>query len=337
MTINAGADFALVNDKIVESIAPKAMMAAVDLRLFDRVEGRSVGTEELGREMGLVPLRLEPLLEVLAALGLLSRDGGLYTNTPLASQYMVSTAELYQGDYLGMTMSFASAIEDDIARLLGGAEVDRAKADRTWSLEKGMEGTAQSARWGAADAVAEVAASLPGFEGFTAMCDIGGNHGLYSMGVLERNPGLRGVVYDLPDVAEQARRRWKKLGFEDRIEAVGMDFREETLPEGRYDLAITSHVLYAFKEDLAGALGRIADGLKDGGWFISHHYSGRCEPGGELHKASLELLTRLAGYASHFIDRDELSAALAEAGFEEPRFSAVPGRVTGLIAAARKR
>ena len=334
---NANADFSILDDRIMEAISAKALMTAVDMGLFDRTEGRTMTVEELAREMGLVETRLESFLDVLAALGVLHEKAGRYANTPLASKYLVSTAPLYQGDYLALTSGFAASIEDSIAELLAGGEADRDGSDRKWSVERTMEGIAQSARLGGVSAVADVAVALPGFDDFRAMCDIGGNHGLYTLGVLERNAALCGVIYDLPVVAGQARKHCAQYGYGDRLEVEGLDLRDGTLPEARYDLAVASHILYAFKDDLTGVLGKIAHGLKPGGWFVSHHYHEQCAPGGELRKASLELVTRLAGYASHCIGREELREALASAGFGEPKFSPVPGREMGLIAAARKR
>ena len=331
------ADFMPMNNMMIEAVAPKAVMAAVDLKLFDRLSGRSVEPDALAEEAGLVAERLKPVLDILAALGLVQQDGGRYANTPMAEEYLVSGSPMYQGDYLAVTMGFSTSIEQSIADLLAGKQPDREGADHGWSVERIMDGTAQNALWGGAKGVADVAASLPDFESFRAMCDIGGNHGLYTLGVLDRNPSLAGTIFDLPDVAAQAAKRCQRMGYGDRVKAVGMDFREEGLPEACFDLAVTSHVLYAFRDDLSGALGKIADSLKPGGWFISHHYCGGCAPESALREACLEMVTRLAGYPSHFIGREDLSAALDRAGFDTPQFHDVPGRDMNLITVARKR
>jgi SAM-dependent methyltransferase len=331
------ADFMPVNNLMIESVAPKAVMAAVDLKLFDRLSGRDMGPSALASESGLVAERLEPVLDILAALGLLSQDGGRYANTALAEEFLVSGSPMYQGDYLSVTTGFSTSIERSIGDLLSGKQTDREGTDHGWSVERIMDGTAQNALWGGAKGVADVAASLPDFASFRSMCDIGGNHGLYTLGILDRNPSLAGTIFDLPDVADQAARRCERLGYGERVKTVGMDFREEALPEASFDLAVTSHVLYAFRDDLPGALRKIADGLKPGGWFISHHYCGDCGPQSSLREACLEMVTRLAGYPSHFIGRDQLGAALDEAGFDVPQFHAVPGRDMNLITVARKR
>jgi len=331
------ADFTPVNNMMIEAVAPKAVMVAVDLKLFDRLSGRSVEPLTLAGEAGLVAERLRPVLDILTAVGLLHLDGGQYTNTPAAEEFLVSGSPLYQGDYLAVTMGFSTSIERSIGDLLAGKEADREGTDHGWSVEQIMDGTAQNALWGGARAVADVAASLPGFKSFRTMCDIGGNHGLYTLGILDRNPSLAGTIFDLPDVARQAASRCERLGYGDRVETVGMDFREDSLPGTSFDLAVTSHVLYAFRDDLPRALRKIADGLKPGGWFISHHYCGSCAPESALREACLEMVTRLAGYPSHFISREQLGEALVEVGFEAPEFHSVPGRDLNLITVARKR
>lgn len=331
----ANGDFAALNERIMGAVSAKAVLAAVDLRLFDRLEGVRMDAAALAAAMGLVSERLEPLLDILVALDLLTRTASGYGNTPLTSEFLVSGAPLYQGDYLAMTIGFAASIEKDMVWLLAGGKPDREGNDYKWSMERRMNGSAQNALRGGAAAVADVAAALPGFADFRAMCDIGGNHGLYTMAVLERNPALRGVIYDLPPVAAQSKLRCERMGYGDRVEARGMDFREAALPEAAYDLALTSHVLYSFKDDLPGTLARIAAGLKPGGWFLSHHYCDRDESGHALQKASLELVTRLAGYPSHFIGREELRDALRSAGFGEPVFTLVSGSEMDVIGVAR--
>jgi len=83
-------------------------------------------------------------------------------------------------------------------------------------------------------------------------------------------------------------------------------------------------------------LGRIARGLKSGGWFVSHHYAGRKAGHDLLTTSSLELLTRLCGYPSHFVEQDELDEALAQAGFADIRHHPVSRDGLGLVTVARK-
>ncbi|MCJ2163346.1 MULTISPECIES: methyltransferase [unclassified Pseudodesulfovibrio] len=322
---------------MISSLSTKAVMSAVELKVFDRLEGQAKGAEALAAEMGLVAERLEPILDILVAADLLARTVDGYVNTAMASEYLVSSAPLYQGDSMALTMRFNAMVEDSITALVSGGEVGRNVTDNDWGVAETMEGTAQDAKGNGLSPVVDLVAGLPGFDEFRTMGDIGGNHGSYTMGVLERNDEMHGTIFDLPHVVEQAQARCDRLGFGDRVTTHGLDFREDRIPAGHFDLILTSHVLYAFKSDLGDALARIAEGLKPGGWFVSHH----CFRGGnrlnEMAEASLELLTRLCGYSSHFIEQDELVGILGSLGFDDIRCRPVSETGLGLMVAARKK
>lgn len=334
--IRPRADFEPVHKMLIASLSAKAVMSAVELKLFDRLEEREMKAAALANEMGLVPERLEPVLDILTGADLLTRTENGYRNTGRASEFLVSNAPLYQGDNMALTMSFNAMVENSITQLVSGEEVDRTKTDNDWAIEEVMEGSAQDAMSGSLSSVIDFTANLPDFEEFRTMCDIGGNHGMYTMGVLEQNQNMHGTIFDLPHVVEQAQIRCEKAGFGDRVATHGLDFREENIPLDQFDLILTSHVLYAFRHDLSNALAKIADGLKPGGWFVSHHYSGRKESGNEISKASLELLTRLCGYHSHFIEQEELTDILESLGFNNIRCQRISPTGWGLMIAAQK-
>ena len=329
-------DFMPLDTLMMEAVAPKAIMAALERKLFDHFSEKGMTAAELAVRAGLVAGRLEPLLDILTAVGLAEKKRDKYVNSPVAEEFLVSTSPLYQGDYLALTMRFTTCIEQSLDDLLAGGKMEQGGMGEHWSTGRAMDGAAQNALWAGAGALADVAASLPGFDSFRTMCDIGGNHGLYTLGVLDRNPALSGSIFDLPSVVEQSAQRCAKSGYGERVDIVGFDFRKETLPKSQYDLALASHFLYAFKDDLAGALRKIAHGLKPGGWFISHHYCGSAGPKHALRDACLELVTRLSGHPSHVIRHEELKEALDQAGFGEVRFNTVPGREMSLLTSARK-
>lgn len=329
-------DFQPVHTILMKSLSAKALMSAMELKLFDYIEGKDIDGTVLAHEMMLVPERLEPVLDILTAVDLLYKNNNKYSNSPTASEFLVSTSFHYQGDSMALTMGFTTTVENSITELLSGEEVDRNKTDKNWAIEKVMEGTAQEAIGGGLADTIEFTASLPHFDKFRTMCDIGGNHGMYTMGVLDRNENIHGTIFDLPHVAEQAKIRCDKAGFGARVTTVGLDFLKERIPEEQFDLILTSHVLYAFQHDLDTALTKIAEGLKPGGWFVSHHYSGRGQKGNELTKATLELLTRLSGYSSHFIEQDALVSILKKLNFVDIRCQPISETGLGLMIAARK-
>jgi hypothetical protein len=71
------------------------------------------------------------------------------------------------------------------------------------------------------------------FKPFHLAVDIGGSHGTLLSGILAGNPAARGILFDLPDVAEQAVARLRTIPEGPRIDAVGGDFFKSVPAGGR--------------------------------------------------------------------------------------------------------
>ena len=69
------------------------------------------------------------------------------------------------------------------------------------------------------------------FSAVGTVVDIGGGRGALLIGLLEAHPHLRGIVFDQPAVAADARKAIAAAGLADRCEAVGGDFFE-AVPDG---------------------------------------------------------------------------------------------------------
>lgn len=82
--------------------------------------------------------------------------------------------------------------------------------------------------------------------------DVGGGQGTLLAAVLHARPGLRGVVLDLPGVAERAAERLRAAGLEGRARAVGGDMFSGVL-EGA-ELYLLKSVLHDWADDRAAAV-----------------------------------------------------------------------------------
>jgi hypothetical protein len=71
--------------------------------------------------------------------------------------------------------------------------------------------------------------------------DVGGSDGQFVMGLMEKDPGLRGSVLDLPHVIGHATDRAERLGLTDRFTAVGGDFLTEVPAADLYLLKTVLH------------------------------------------------------------------------------------------------
>ena len=328
-------DFGLLDDLMMQAVAWRAVMHSLRLGIFDVLDPEPVTAGRMAARLGFLPGPTEALLDLLAAHGLVARGPDGYRNTAVASEFLVEGSPFFQGKALELNDRFNASVDADFPGRLRGESSARGFTDDGWSTVDTMQGTAQYARLGSLQDTVDFAADLPGFMDMALMCDVGGNHGSFSMALLDRNPALRGEIADLPAVAAAAADRIACLGYAHRLRAFGCDLRSDALPEGRYDLVLASHVLYGFMDDLGAVLGKIQAALRPGGWFVAQHkdpYGGRSAQA----SMSLEFLTRMAGYATHFIPREVLEQGLLKAGFRDIRTRGAGRDNAGLIVAGRR-
>jgi len=69
------------------------------------------------------------------------------------------------------------------------------------------------------------------FSGLHTLVDVGGGHGMLLSTILKANPGLKGILFDLPSVVEGAHELLDNDGLKDRCQIIGGDFFE-SVPAG---------------------------------------------------------------------------------------------------------
>jgi len=84
------------------------------------------------------------------------------------------------------------------------------------------------------------------FSGITRLVDVGGGHGLMLAAILQANPHLHGIVFDLPHVVAGAGAVLESHGVSDRCETVGGDFFAE-VPAG--DAYIMSNIIHDWDDE----------------------------------------------------------------------------------------
>ena len=84
------------------------------------------------------------------------------------------------------------------------------------------------------------------------IASIGGGYGAWLADVLERDPSLKGIVYDAPPVLDDAMRLFDVLEFADRIEFLPGDAREEVPTSA--DIYVLKSVLQQHDDTDAAAI-----------------------------------------------------------------------------------
>ena len=98
----------------------------------------------------------------------------------------------------------------------------------------------------------EAIAAAYDFSGLRTIVDAGGGHGSLLAAILRANPGLRGVLFDRPQVVAEARHRLDAAGLEGRWEAVAGDFFD-AVPAGG-DAYLLKRVIHDWDDERAVAI-----------------------------------------------------------------------------------
>jgi acetylserotonin N-methyltransferase len=252
----------------------KAMFAAIELGVFDRLAGRPATAAELARDLRAHADALMRLLDACVGLHLLRCDGERYANTPAAEAYLTSASPLRLTGYARYSDAvlwqlwahLSDAVREGTHRWkqtfgLDGPIFDhffRSDSDRREFL-MGMHGFGQLS--------SPVVVTAFDLSRFRHLVDLGGATGHLAVAACRRSPQLRATVFDLPPVLPLARELIAASGVGERIDLVAGDFFTDPLPEA--DLFALGRILHDWAEEKVRRLLRtVYERLPSGGALL---------------------------------------------------------------------
>lgn len=160
------------------------------------------------------------------------------------------------------------------------------------------------------------------FSRFPVIVDVGGGHGGFLAAIIERHPHVRGILFDLPDVAAGAADRLASFPHRDAISIAGGDMFCD-LPAGA-DAYLFSTVLRCFDDDeCRKVLSLCADRMAPGGHLLAVEMV--LPEGIPPSPQGLADLQALVVYGGKDRTRAEWAALLQQAGFASPQFHPADG------------
>jgi hypothetical protein len=161
------------------------------------------------------------------------------------------------------------------------------------------------------------------FSRFKTVLDVGGGNGSTLCGLLHAHPGLRGQLFDLPQVAENARGQIAEAGLSERVEILSGDFFKKV--EGNADCVVMRHVLHDWSdEESVTILRNSRAALAEGGrLFVAEKV---ITPGNDPSFAKLLDLNMLAIGGKERTE-DEYRDLLQAAGLELLAIHVTPGPI----------
>ncbi len=296
--------------------APAALHAGVKLDIFTPLAGGARTAAAVASERGLEPRATAMLLDALAAMGLLLKQGDDYVTTAFAAETLVRTSPGYLGHIIQhhhhLMAGWAQLPE---AVKSGGPIRERvSQPDDAEARESFLMGM-----FNLASQLAPRIATAVDLSGRKRLLDLGGGPGTYAVHFCRQYPELTAVDYDLPTTREFAEGVIARFGLAERVTFHAGDYLAEPIPAG-FDVAWLSHILHADgPAACATILGKAVDAMDPEGMLLVQEFIMNDAKDGPQFPALFSLNMLLGTNGGQSYAEGELAGMMTVAGLQEVR------------------
>jgi hypothetical protein len=310
--------------------ASKTLLSAVELGVFTELARHPLELRELQGRLGLHPRSARDFFDALVALGFLERTGDLYRNTPATDLYLDKRKPSYIGGVLEMsnhrlypfwshlTEALRTGRPQNEARS-GGMPVFEALYADPARLKEFLAAMTGISRGGNI----AIARQFP-WSSYKTFADIGTAQGDLAVQIALHNPHLKGIGFDLAEVAPIFEDYIEANGLADRLRFQSGDFFQGPMPQA--DVITMGHILHDWDlETKEMLIGKAFQALPPGGALIVYEAiiddERRANAFGLL--MSLNMLIETEGGFDY--TGADCSAWMKRAGFRETRVEHLVG------------
>lgn len=319
----------------------RALDLAATLGIADRLKDGPRPAGELAQATATHAPSLRRVLRLLASAGVLAeQEDGAFALTPIGECLRTDTP----GSAHAMVKLFAGPrIQDswkDLQYCVRTGEPafrQRGLADPFSSRDPEDAANFDAAMANFTRLIAVAVAASYDFTPFGTVVDVGGGNGALLIGLLQANPALRGIVFDLPAAAERATKQIAASALSERCRAVGGDFFK-AVPEGG-DAYLLKHVIHDWNDEQAVAILRSCHRVMPPSGkllLVEGVYPLRIDQSLESRGAAANDVNMLVNTGGRQRSEAEFRSLYDAAGFTLTRIVPTPARVA-VIEGARRR
>ena len=228
--------------------ASKTLLSAVELGVFTELSHGPTSLDSLSERLGLHRRSARDFLDALVALGFLKREDGRYGNTPETALFLDRNKLSYIGGILEMANRRLYPFWADLTEALRtGQPQNECKTGSADLFETLYADPARlkeflSAMTGVSHASNIAIARVFPWKDYLTFVDVGTAQGDLAAQIALANPHLRGLGFDLPEVAPIFQQYAETTGVADRLTFMPGDFFEHDLPKA--DVVLMGHILH---------------------------------------------------------------------------------------------
>ena len=274
-----------VEDIDVDSVAygfmaSQALFTGLEVGGFEAIAAAGEGGLALAglqKQCKMDAPRLQTLLTSLVSIKSLIRAAdGTYTLSPNTAAYLVQSSRAYYGDYLRYQMG--RQFYHRMGALPDVMLTGEAPSYASWFSDPEVAATYTEAQHNGSVATAKYLVKKKlGIDGVSTMLDVGGGSGAFSYVFVEKTPGLKSTVLELPEVCRTGEgiKAKQSADVQGRVEFKELDATSPNWPvdDGAYDIVLMSYISGSVPEAIIAKLYANAyKALKPGGRLLVHDF-----------------------------------------------------------------
>jgi hypothetical protein len=251
----------------------KTLLSAIEMGVFTELAHGPESFDALSGRLGLHPRSARDFLDTLVALGFLTRSGDRYANTSETDVFLDRKKPTYLGGILEMAnhrlypfwghLTEALRTGQPQNEVKGGGpgvfETLYADPARLKQFLSAMSGISRGANM-------TIALKFP-WKDYRTFVDVGTAQGDLATQIAMANQHVRGIGFDLPEVAPIFEEYVEKAGVADRLRFEPGSFFDRDLPKA--DVVLMGHILHDWDLPTKKMLVKKAfDAVPSGGAFI---------------------------------------------------------------------
>ncbi len=313
----------------------RIIQAAVQLALFDCIADRSLNPSEIAVALGTDPRATELLLDSLAALALLEKQGEHFSLSAVAKTYLINKSPqslcgmiLFDASLWNCWERLADAVRSGIP--VRPANMYQDDPGTTETFIKAMDSLVN------ARGDADIVANALDWEEVADLLDLGSGPATYPIQLCRKFPALRAAIFDLPGTLAITQQFVREARLEARIKLVSGDYRKDPIP-GSYDAIFLSNIIHGEShEENQRLMTKLSVNLKPGGRIIIKDHildETRANPPVGAIFSLLMLLTTESGRCYSF---DEVKSWLERAGLKRIQQIDLPPPLTSSLIVGEK-
>ncbi|HEY9290925.1 MAG TPA: class I SAM-dependent methyltransferase [Microlunatus sp.] len=305
-------------------MAAKFLFVANEFGVFDALKDNPTDLAGLAARAGLAERSARILADGCVALGLLHKQGGIYTNSPHADRFLT-------GGGLSAGLRFWDVLSYP-AWAHFAATLAHGPSQQAVELPPEVQQIMLAGIESMLAGPTQVLAATVDLGCRHRLLDLGCGTGSWSTALLRANQQLTATLVDLPIAIGATEKHVAGTGLADRVTVRGADIRSDPIPTG-HDVVMINNVIHYFSpEDNRGLLARVSDVVSPGALLIAADFW--TDP---THTEPVPAALMAGEFAAHIAEGDvysldEITSWLEVTGWEVDRHQSLAGPQSAVLA-----